>query len=149
MFDDFAIKRGSMELLSAWSAIEIASWDIIGKISGQPVYNLLGGASREQVRVYANGWAGRTTIEDGHATLVVEDDGPGIPAEHNDRIFEPFFTTKQDVGTGLGLWVTKGIVDRHGGSILVQSKNGNSNSSGAAFTVLLPVNADAPQPVPE
>jgi galactonate dehydratase len=65
MFDDFAIKRGSMELLSAWSAIEIASWDIIGKIAGQPVYNLLGGPSRERVRVYANGWAGRTTIEDG------------------------------------------------------------------------------------
>jgi galactonate dehydratase len=65
LFDDFAIKRGSMELLSAWSAIEIASWDIIGKLAGQPVYNLLGGPSRERVRIYANGWAGRTTIEDG------------------------------------------------------------------------------------
>jgi galactonate dehydratase len=65
MFDDFAIKRGSMELLSAWSAIEIASWDIIGKIAELPVYNLLGGPSRERVRVYANGWAGRTTIEEG------------------------------------------------------------------------------------
>ncbi len=65
MFDDFAIKRGSMELLSAWSAIEIASWDIIGKIAGLPIYNLLGGASRERVRIYANGWAGRTTIADG------------------------------------------------------------------------------------
>src|SRR5258708_13539035 len=65
MFEDFAIRRGSMELLSAWSAIEIASWDIIGKIAGLPVYNLLGGASRERVRVYANGWAGRGTIEEG------------------------------------------------------------------------------------
>jgi galactonate dehydratase len=65
MFDDFAIRRGSMELSSAWSAIEIASWDIIGKICGQPVYNLLGGPSRERVRIYANGWAGRGTIEDG------------------------------------------------------------------------------------
>ncbi len=65
MFEDFAIRRGSMELLSAWSAIEIASWDIIGKRAGLPVYNLLGGASRERVRVYANGWAGRSTIEEG------------------------------------------------------------------------------------
>ncbi|MGE5271852.1 MAG: mandelate racemase/muconate lactonizing enzyme family protein [Thiohalocapsa sp.] len=65
MFEDFAIRRGSMELLSAWSAIEIASWDIIGKICKQPVYNLLGGPSRERVRIYANGWAGRSTIEDG------------------------------------------------------------------------------------
>ena len=65
MFEDFAIRRGSMELLSAWSAIEIAWWDIIGKLCGQPVYNLLGGPSRERVRIYANGWAGRSTIEEG------------------------------------------------------------------------------------
>jgi PAS domain S-box-containing protein len=71
--------------------------------------------------------------------VVVEDDGPGIPAEHNERIFEPFFTTKQDVGTGLGLWVTKGIVDRHGGRILVRTLSGNGSGRGAAFTILLPV----------
>ena len=50
MFEDFAIRRGSMELMAAWSAIEIASWDIIGKRAGLPVYNLIGGASRERVR---------------------------------------------------------------------------------------------------
>src|SRR5207302_7453619 len=65
MFEDSASRRGSMELLSAWSAIEIASWDIIGKICKQPVYNLLGGPSRERVRIYANGWAGRGSIEEG------------------------------------------------------------------------------------
>jgi PAS domain S-box-containing protein len=74
--------------------------------------------------------------------VVIEDDGPGIPAEYNERIFEPFFTTKQDVGTGLGLWVTKGIVDRHGGSILVGSRDEGNATRGAAFTILLPVNAD-------
>src|SRR5260370_13558022 len=51
MFEDFAIRRGSMELLSAWSAIEIASWDIIGKRAGLPVYNLLGRAPGDRVRV--------------------------------------------------------------------------------------------------
>jgi galactonate dehydratase len=65
MFEDFAIRRGSMELSSAWAAIEIASWDIIGKLTGQPVYNLIGGPSRAQVRIYANGWAGRGSIADG------------------------------------------------------------------------------------
>jgi galactonate dehydratase len=65
MFEDFAIKRGSPELSSAWSAVEIASWDILGKHAGLPVYNLLGGASRERVRIYANGWARGTTIEEG------------------------------------------------------------------------------------
>jgi hypothetical protein len=47
--------------------------------------------------------------------VLIEDDGPGIGAEHKDRTFELFFTTKKDVGTGLGLWVTKEIIARHGG----------------------------------
>jgi len=57
MFEDFAIKRASLDLLSAWSAIEIALWDIVAKRAGMPLYNMLGGASRERVRVYANGWS--------------------------------------------------------------------------------------------
>lgn len=56
MFDDFAIRRTSVDFLCAWSAIEIALWDLVGKAAGQPVYNLLGGPCREQVRIYANGW---------------------------------------------------------------------------------------------
>ena len=75
----------------------------------------------------------------GTIQLMIEDDGPGIPAEYRERIFEPFFTTKQDVGTGLGLWVTKGIIDRHGGTIQVSSHNGNHAAQGAAFTILLPL----------
>ena len=57
LFDDFVIRRSSIGFLSAWSAIELALWDIVGKAAGMPVYNLLGGASRERIRVYANGWA--------------------------------------------------------------------------------------------
>jgi PAS domain S-box-containing protein len=81
--------------------------------------------------------------------FMVEDDGPGVPAENSERIFEPFFTTKQDVGTGLGLWVTKGIVDRHGGSILVRAQNGSDATRGAAFTILLPVNSNGASAVPD
>ncbi len=55
LFDDFAIRRVSMELLSAWSAIELALWDILGKRTNQPVYNLLGVAAR------ASGCAGAPT----------------------------------------------------------------------------------------
>ncbi len=65
LFEDFAIKRSSVELLAAWSAVEIASWDILGKRTGLPVYNLIGGASRERVRIYANGWSRGSTIEEG------------------------------------------------------------------------------------
>jgi galactonate dehydratase len=64
MFDDFAMRRASLDLLSAWSAIEIALWDIVAKHAKLPLYNLLGGASRERVKVYANGWSnGQETIE--------------------------------------------------------------------------------------
>lgn len=75
-------------------------------------------------------------VEEGSRTtvhLTIEDDGPGVADENRERIFEPFFTTKQDVGTGLGLWVSREIVERHGGSIEVEDrKNGDR---GAAFRV--------------
>ncbi len=72
--------------------------------------------------------AGKSTVH-----LMVEDDGPGVADEHRDRIFEPFFTTKQDVGTGLGLWVSREIIERHGGTIqLVKREDG---AQGAAFRV--------------
>ena len=65
--------------------------------------------------------------------MLVEDDGPGVADEHQERIFEPFFTTKLDVGTGLGLWVSREIIERHGGTIqLVARENGKR---GAAFGI--------------
>jgi PAS domain S-box-containing protein len=69
--------------------------------------------------------------------ITIEDNGPGISAEHTELIFEPFFTTKKDVGTGLGLWVTREIVDRHGGTIEVKSQQSNG-LHGATFSILLP-----------
>ena len=68
----------------------------------------------------------------------VQDNGPGIPAENLERIFEPFFTTKQDVGTGLGLWVARGIVERHGGSIRVYQRGTDGAQRGATLSVFLP-----------
>ena len=56
-FDDYAARRGSVELFCAISGIEQAMWDIVGKATQQPVYNLLGGKYREKIRVYANGWS--------------------------------------------------------------------------------------------
>ena len=56
VYNDFAGRRSSMELASAQSAIEIAMWDIVGRALDQPIYNLLGGPCREEIRVYANGW---------------------------------------------------------------------------------------------
>ena len=77
-------------------------------------------------------------IEDGKNVEVrVEDNGSGIAPENRERIFEPFFTTKKDVGTGLGLWVSKAIVERHGGTIEVHSPNG-SRGHGTVFSVRIP-----------
>ena len=55
-YDDWAGRRGAMDLYSALSGIEQALWDIVGKALGAPVYTLLGGACRDKIRVYANGW---------------------------------------------------------------------------------------------
>ena len=70
---------------------------------------------------------GLSCVETSEGKMVevsVQDDGPGIRPEHHEMIFEPFFTTKKDVGTGLGLWVSKEIVDRHGGRIQALSVKG-------------------------
>lgn len=65
------------------------------------------------------------------ASVWVADRGVGIAKEHRERLFEPFFTTKGEKGTGLGLWITHGIVQKQGGHIRVRS----SNMPGRSFTV--------------
>jgi PAS domain S-box-containing protein len=64
----------------------------------------------------------------------VEDNGSGIQREHLSKIFEPFFTTKKDVGTGLGLWSAKNLVEKHEGQLLAECSGGKTR-----LTVLLPV----------
>jgi two-component system NtrC family sensor kinase len=70
--------------------------------------------------------------------FLLEDSGRGIAAEDLPRIFEPFFTTKGNHGTGLGLAVSWGIVEAHGGSLEVQSEPGR----GTRFTLRLPTSAE-------
>lgn len=69
--------------------------------------------------------------------LSVADSGCGIPAAIRPLLFEPFFTTKKEVGTGLGLWVCKSIVEKHGGTIRVKSSTAGTGR-GTVFSVLLP-----------
>jgi PAS domain S-box-containing protein len=71
--------------------------------------------------------------------ITILDTGSGIEPRHRTNIFQPFFTTKADVGTGLGLWITKSIVEKHGGAIQMRSKNG-ADAHGTAFSIFLPVN---------
>jgi signal transduction histidine kinase len=67
--------------------------------------------------------------------LQVRDTGEGIADEMVAQIFEPFFSTKPGKGTGLGLWVSQGIVQNHGGTLRVRSRVGR----GTTFTITLPV----------
>lgn len=79
-----------------------------------------------------------TRREGERVTVRVSDDGCGIKPENLKKIFDPFFTTKPvGEGTGLGLSVTYSIVERHGGTISVESRLGE----GTTFTVALPVDA--------
>jgi signal transduction histidine kinase len=74
---------------------------------------------------------------DDHWIIVeIEDNGPGIPAEHQSKIFDPFFTTKgPGVGTGLGLNISRNlIVQKHKGQISVESEPGRT-----CFAVRLPI----------
>lgn len=67
--------------------------------------------------------------------VTISDNGPGIPRHYHKNIFEPFFTTKGEKGTGLGLWVVKGIVEKHLGLVHVRTRT-HRGSSGTCFTIL-------------
>jgi two-component system nitrogen regulation sensor histidine kinase GlnL len=94
-----------------------------------------GGVVRVSARHEERGLGGDGAAGEPCLVVTVWDSGPGISDEDQGRIFEPFYSTK-DGGTGLGLYVSKGIVERHGGTITVGTGRG-----GSAFTLVLPLQA--------
>jgi len=70
--------------------------------------------------------------------VLIQDTGVGIKTEHLPKIFDPFFTTKGSLGTGIGLWVARQLVEKRGGQIVVAS-NTEKGNSGTAITVFLPL----------
>ncbi len=72
--------------------------------------------------------------------LTVADTGSGMSSDTAAKIFEPFFTTKESGGTGLGLWVSYEIIQRHGGTLAVRSSR-RKGRSGTVFTLFLPFEA--------
>jgi signal transduction histidine kinase len=88
---------------------------------------------------YAMGGSGtlklRTSAHDGQVEVDIQDSGPGIPAEIQQRIFEPFYTTKPPgIGTGLGLHIVYNIINNHYGHIRLTSQPGST-----CFQITLPV----------
>jgi two-component system CheB/CheR fusion protein len=92
-----------------------------------------GGRLRLRV-VRAREWSGgrRTGVR-----ITIADTGNGIQGADLPHIFEPFYTTKKETGTGLGLWLAYGIVQKHTGSIRVASRTG-PGAGGTVFSVFLP-----------
>ena len=87
----------------------------------------------------------RTRLEG--ARLTIADSGAGMSRSTQARLFEPFFSTKGITGTGLGLWISRGIVEKHGGSINFKSREAAARRcAGTVCTVFLPTEtpADAP-----
>ena len=132
--DRIRSRARSQIMASAVSAVEVSgSADHLGRV----VRNLLENADRHA--------ESRVTVEvhgsDGTATIVVADDGAGVPAGEEDRIFERFTRlddsrSRATGGAGLGLAIAKEIVEAHGGRIVVEAGTG-----GARFVVRLPTNA--------
>jgi PAS domain S-box-containing protein len=77
--------------------------------------------------------------------IVVADTGCGIRPENLGRVFEPFFTTKKDTGTGLGLWVSRELIEKHGGRLAVRSSV-SGRRTGTVFSLFLPASAAAELP---
>ena len=123
-FDDYAARRGSLELFCAVSGIEQALWDIVGKSCNQPVYNLLGGRCRDKIRVYANGWsyglkepadyarAAEKVVAQGWTALKL-DPLPApwrtyIPREHEERAVRVVKAVRDAIGPDIDI-----LIDQH------------------------------------
>lgn len=79
------------------------------------------------------------------ASIIVRDNGPGIPEQVMSRMFNPFFTTRE-TGTGLGLSIVHRIIDAHGGRVHI--RNNDTGERGATVQLLLPLADDSPIPNP-
>jgi PAS domain S-box-containing protein len=96
----------------------------------------VGEDGRVMIHVYRSrdwGRGGRAGVR-----ISIADDGPGIAPGSRVHLFEPFFTTKGERGTGLGLWVTLGMVQKHNGTIRVRTST-TQPRHGTVFSIFLPV----------
>lgn len=92
-----------------------------------------------KIKISTNSFSSATGMNHKGVEIAITDTGSGIQPDNLEKVFEPFFTTKEvGKGTGLGLAISLGIVQRHGGTIRVQSKVGE----GSAFCIWLPIEDD-------
>jgi signal transduction histidine kinase len=108
----------------------------------QVVMNILANAAEAMergggtLRIRIRTRAGRTA-SDASVVVLICDTGPGIPRSTQRHIMRPFFTTKGSRGTGLGLWISSDIVQKHGGTLRFRSTT-DKHRSGTCFRIILP-----------
>jgi signal transduction histidine kinase len=113
-------------LVSKGEMLQVFSNIISNAIDAMPRGGALGVSTRKISNVAGDG-----------IQVVVQDNGMGIEKENLARVFEPFFTTKGDLGTGIGLWVARQLVERRGGQITLASST-TPNDSGTVVTIFIP-----------
>ncbi len=141
-----ALRRQSLEA----KGIEVVRrFDAPGVLVGYPgpLRQVLANVISNAIDAIPAGSKGRITVRiaDAHhfasgaegVRIMVSDSGVGIKPQHLKRLFQPFFSTKKNEGTGLGLWVSYGIVTQHGGSIRVRSRV-EGPARGTVFSIFLP-----------
>lgn len=134
-----AIEAAGIELERRFSAQRVVP-GYAGEIR-QVFFNLIGNALQAmtkggRLRVRVADSTDAATGRDGVLASII-DTGPGISSEDKARIFQPFFSTKSIKGTGLGLWICKGIVQKHEGRITFRSLH-YRNGGATCFRVFLP-----------
>jgi PAS domain S-box-containing protein len=118
-------------------AIESEIRQLVANLLNNSIDAIVGSGT---IRVRVSAGRAWDQASQGGVRLTIADSGRGIAPEHRPKLFEPFFTTNKDVGTGLGLWISKGIVERHWGNIRFKTRI-TPGTSGTVFTVHLPSDA--------
>ena len=136
ILEEYHFKTGNVEVIKDF-AENLPSVFVDGNQIQQVFMNVLQNAFHSMTEANIKGEIKiKTVSKDNEIKIIIENDGPPIPEDMLEKIFDAFFTTKKvGKGTGLGLYVSFGILKEHGGSIRVE----NIKDSGVRFIICLPV----------
>ncbi|MGD0445931.1 MAG: ATP-binding protein [Edaphobacter sp.] len=134
-----AVRLGVSLIVNATTEREVlGSPGEVRQILSNLLANSLDACTRDaKIRIEANPAVDPRNLSRPGVRITIADSGMGIPPENLESIFEPFFTTKKDTGTGLGLWVSRELAVKHGGTMRVRSRTSDP-FCGTVFSIFLP-----------
>ncbi len=117
--------------------------DLLENSMAEALWNVLDNAvevapANGSILVRVRGWSRRGQSEASGVCVTIADNGPGIPRAQQETLFEPFSSTKEQKGTGLGLWILRNVVVRHGGNVRIRSTT-RPQRHGTCCAIFLPV----------